>query len=420
MVDKYFPIKTGVACPLKWTWNTVRLQEGTTASCHRVVNVPLDLENFDSFHNNETWISHRKMQLAGEFPQAGCQYCENIEKAGGVSDRMTHLKIPNLVPPELEADPTALVVTPRILEVFLDNTCNLACIYCDESNSTRIEHENKKFGYEIKGIPIINQIDRHKDFEQLQDKFFLYLKKNYHHFKRLHILGGEPFFQDSFSRLMSVVESNTNPDLELNIVTNLMVSEKKLQKFIDTVKQLILNRQIKRLDITVSLDGWGPEQEYIRYGLNLKTFQQNFELLLKHKWIIMNVNGTITSLSIRTMPELIKILNQYRSKRKIHHTFSLVDNRPHLHPRIFGPGFFDKDFDNIINCMTSNTEWTRNQLDYMIGIKKSLSNSVENREQLRNLKLYLDELDRRRNLNWYSLFPWLNEYFKESNITDVV
>jgi hypothetical protein len=56
----------------------------------------------------------------------------------------------------------------------------------------------------------------------------------------------------------------------------------------------------------------------------------------------------------------------------------------------------------------------------MIGIKKSLSNSVVNPEQLRNLKLYLDELDSRRNLDWYSLFPWLDQHFRELNITDVV
>jgi sulfatase maturation enzyme AslB (radical SAM superfamily) len=50
------------------------------------------------------------------------------------------------VPPELENDPTALSVTPTILEVFLSNVCNLACTYCVDLNSSQIEQENNKFG----------------------------------------------------------------------------------------------------------------------------------------------------------------------------------------------------------------------------------------------------------------------------------
>ena len=416
MSDRYFPITAGVACPLKWTWNTVRLQEGTTASCHRVNGVPLDPSNFDNFHNNATWIEHRKQMLEGTFPQAGCQYCEKIERAGGTSDRQTHLKIPNLVPHELEADPTALVVTPRILEVFLDNTCNLACVYCDESNSSRIEQENKRYGY----IPVVNQQSpRSVDFDKLVEGFFAYLDKNYTHFRRLHVLGGEPFFQTQFDRLMDYVSTHSNPELELNIVTNLMVAPKKLEKFIAQAKQLLVERRIKRLDITASIDCWGVEQEYIRYGINMAEWQQNFDMIAQQKWITVNANSAITVLSIKTMPKLIEFLNQYRKFRNIHHTFGHVDIRPHLHCEIFGKGFFDKAFDDVVNCMDSTTVWGRNQIEYMLGLKKVLSTAEVNLEQLGNLQSYLDELDRRRDLNWRGVFPWLDEYFKENNINVV-
>ena len=33
--DTYFPIKQAPACQLKWTWSSLWLTEGTTASCHR-------------------------------------------------------------------------------------------------------------------------------------------------------------------------------------------------------------------------------------------------------------------------------------------------------------------------------------------------------------------------------------------------
>ena len=63
--------------------------------------------------------------LSGKWPTvenggAGyCNYCKKIEDAGGTSDRMHHLTIPNLSPRELDEDLNSTSVTPKILEVFL-------------------------------------------------------------------------------------------------------------------------------------------------------------------------------------------------------------------------------------------------------------------------------------------------------------
>ena len=415
MSDKYFPIKKGVTCQLKWTWNTIKLQEGTSQSCHRVDPLFLTPETFDNFHNNEKWLEHRKLQLAGKFPQAGCQYCETIENAGGISDRITHLKIPNLYPLELDTDPEAIHVTPRILEVFLDNLCNLKCIYCDESNSSRIEAENKKFGY-IKEFKNLMPIPRHINFNELVEKFFAYLENNYTGLKRLQILGGEPFYQKSFDRLIDFVKQNTNPDLELNIVTSLAISKSRLEEFVESMKQLLIQRKIGRLDITVSLDCFGAEQEYVRYGVDLKQLKENFEFLVNQKWIMLNVNSTITSLTIKTMPAMIEYLNNFRKQRKIHHSFGHVDSRPWLHCSAFGAGFFDPEFNNVLACLPEKTDWDQNIKDYMHGLHKSLLLSEIDYAKISQLKRFLTEIDRRRNLDYKKVFPWLNQYFLENQI----
>jgi pyruvate-formate lyase-activating enzyme len=413
MSEKFFPIKKGVACQLKWTWNTIRLQEGTSQSCHRVAPLFLTLENFDNFHNDEKWLEQRKLQLAGKFPQEGCQYCETIEKAGGISDRMTHLKIPNLYPLELDTDPESIHVTPRILEVFLDNTCNLRCIYCDESNSSRIEIENKKFGY-IKEFGTSIAVPRHNDFDKLVEKFFTYLENNYKGLRRLHVLGGEPFYQKSFSRLVDFVKQNSNPDLELNIVTSLSISKSRLEEFVELMKKLLIQRKIGRLDITASLDCFGPEQEYVRYGLDLHQWKENFEYLVSQKWITLNVNSTITSLTIKTMPAMIEYFNNFRKQRKIHHSFGHVDGRPALHCHAFGAGFFDQEFAELLACLPEKTEWDQNIKDYMHGLHKSLSLCETDYTKINQLKKILTEIDRRRNLNYTKVFPWLNQYFLEN------
>ena len=56
--------------------------------------------------------------LQGLWPEQGCEYCRNIEQAGGQSDRITNLNFPGIhAPPELDQDLNAVNVTPRILEV---------------------------------------------------------------------------------------------------------------------------------------------------------------------------------------------------------------------------------------------------------------------------------------------------------------
>lgn len=417
MTSRTFPIRTGVACPLKWSWNTLRLPEASTACCHRVISTdPLTVENFQNFHNHPIWIEHRKMQLAGEFPgqgtKKGCQYCAHIEAQGGISDRLYHMDQVGMSPPELETDPKAVNVTPTVLEVFINNICNMSCIYCDESNSTQIHDENRRYGYSVPGssgrkiIPLVNKSDR---IDELVDQFFLWLDKNYHHLEKLNILGGEPFYQREFFRLIDFVTTNQNQKLYFTVVSNLMVSRKILEQFVDQMHHAFQTGKVARVCITASIDCFGVEQEYVRYGLNLEQWKQNFEFLCSHRWIDININNTITSLTIKTLPDLLTYINQIRQTRNIHHAFGLVDGRPHLHPRIFGPGFFDQDFEHILTLMTDYSDPDFARLNYMKGLIKSINaNTIDLTEQ-HNLKCYLDEIDRRRNLNWRLVFPWLSE-----------
>lgn len=421
-MGKSFPLRQGVACQLKWTWNTIRLAEATSACCHHVDPIALDLDDFENFHNYPQWVQHREMQLAGKFPQQGCQYCGDIEAEGGVSDRMLHLEEEDIYPPELDADPVATKVTPRILEVFINNVCNMACIYCDESNSSRIQQENRKFGYRIEGVPfqsndrnIIPIVPRHQEFPEIVDKFFVYLDQAWSTLRRLNVLGGEPFYQREFFRLLEFIEQHNNADLKLTVVTNLMVDPGILQDFIQRMKRCLVSKKIQRLDIMASLDCWGPEQEYVRYGLDLDQWQKNFELLCEHRWIFVNVHNTINALTIKTMPFLLDYINQHRQHRKIYHSFGLVQIRPQLHPGIFGPGFFAGDFAKVLERMTGIDIWSQRNREYLQGIIKVIDNHGEDMLQQQYLRLFLDEIDRRRGLDWSSVFPWLAKHLEEKS-----
>ncbi len=408
---KYFPIIVDPACQLKWAWSTILLAQGTTQSCHRVTPHTFDTNTFN-FHNTEEKIHQRKTMLQGQWPQDGCQYCENIEKTGlGKSDRQFFLEVPGLTPAELINDNTATTVSPTILELYLDNTCNLSCVYCVPEASSQIDFELKKFGrFEKNGLVLESKFEKHKDFEKIQQNFWNWFGNNVHQLRRLHLLGGEPFYQKQFDMFLDFFNQNPCPDLEFNIVTNLVLSKSKLENYVKQFEKLLATRKLKTLEITCSIDCWGPQQEYVRYGLDLDKWKDNFEVLINHKWIKLNINNTISVLTIKTLPELIRKLKEWTKERKIEHYFSTTIYPSYMHPAIIGADEFKDDFKEILDLMESDSWRGAHAKEYMQGIVATINQSTYNKEEMTKLITFLNENDRRRGLNWRELFPWLEKY----------
>jgi len=407
MTDKYFPIKTQTACQLKWAWSTLFLNSGSTASCHRTAFSKLTPENFYNFHNTPLKQQDRARMLKGEWPENNCSYCKNIEAAGGISDRVRMSAIPGLSPTELEIDPTALVVDPTLVEVYFNNTCNLGCLYCNDKLSSVIEQENLKHGsFNKSGVTLVSEFQ--SQYKNLVPYFWQWFEKNFQKIKRLHVLGGEPFYQQEFKKLIDMIEQYPNADCELNIVTNLMIDQEKLQQFVEKFQKLLVARKLKRIDITCSIDCWGKEQEYVRWGLDLQRWEDNFNFLLKKKWLTININQTIMCLTIKTMPELLEQLAVWRKQRKVGHFFSAADPAPeYFKTNVLDGNIFATDIEHIMSLMPDNTEQNLLAKDYMQGILMPIRNSKSNQDEMRNLKIFLDEKDRRRNTNWMETFPWL-------------
>ena len=416
---RYFPIKTDTACQSKWAWSTIFLNKGASASCHRVKPVAFTLEEFDNFHNLPKKLDDRRLMLEGKWPTGGCEYCQEIEVNGGFSDRQHNLDIPNLTPPELEIDPTAVVVSPTILEIFAENTCNLKCTYCMGDLSSGIEQENKKYGWIAQDGSVANSVNDlallHRKYEintqAYLEKFYAYLAKTITTLKRLHLLGGETFLQrDLIEKVFATIEQHPNPELELCIFSNFNVPEKLFYRYVDWARDLHERGNIKDFDLTASIDNWGAEAEYARSGLDLALFEKEFAYAASQPWLRLNVNQTITSLTIRTMPELIEKINHYSdiNNRHIGHYFQLISHYDFQHPRQFGGDFWAQDFEHIFQVMRKDTDMQQEAVMRMEGQWAVLKNSQANTEMIDKLRKYLDELDRRRNTNWRSVFAYLD------------
>ena len=408
-----FPIKTKTACQSKWTWSTIYLNYLSTASCHRVDPVPFELDQFDDFHNVPKKLADRELMLKGQWPTGGCEYCRVIEEAGGWSDRQHNLDIRGLTPPELLQDPMAVRVTPRLVEIFAQNTCNLQCTYCNGRLSSKIEAENKKFGaFQKDGVLIpVEQVPAAAP-EYLR-RFMSWLENNIQHLKRLHLLGGETFLQhELMTQVLGIIQRKPNPELQLCVFSNFNVPDKSWDLYTNWIHDLHRQRHISRFDLTASIDCWGAEASYARFGLDLEKFERRFAWAAEQdpEWLWLNVNQTVTCLTMRSMPGLIEKIAQYSGSRHIGHYFQFYTG-PQMwqHPKTYAYSFRQQTFEEILQAMPCDTDAQKEAIPRMQGMQSYLQTFAQhNWTDMRRLHVYLDELDRRRGSNWRAVFPYLD------------
>jgi pyruvate-formate lyase-activating enzyme len=311
-------------------------------------------------------------------------------------------------------------VTPKISEIYLTNTCDLACVYCQPCFSSRNNAELKKFG----PYPIgIRPIERISTRDQYFDAYMSWLDRNYQHLARLSILGGEPLLQKELWEILEFVSNRTNHNIEIAINSNLNADPATVERFVEIGKELLISKKIKRLDMCCSLDCWGPQVEFIRHGLDLGRWRKNFEYLIQHKWLSISVHHVITALSISTTSDMQLAIGEYKKQNpKIVQAYHMVDSgyEEIYHPDMFGSDFFKQDLQHLLTTFPVVTEWDQQARLRLDGICKLLSTSTVDPLRLTKLHATLDMTDQRRGTDWKSLFPDLDQYFKHNRISNVV
>jgi len=387
-LNTIFPIKSDTACLLKWAWSSLFVYQGTSSSCHRTVHSSFGPELTSTFHNTPEKIKERSLMLEGKWPGRGCEYCRDIEAAGGTSDRMR--------------------------ELYFSNVCNMTCLYCGPDLSTQWVSENNIHAGERGKQQFKIHQERQTLYPERLKYFWEWLANNYQNLRMFNVLGGEPFYQDETEQCIEFWNNNPNPKMHFSIFSNLKVKPEKFKKILDKFDYLIKNKKVSSIGITASLDCWGAPQEYVRWGVDLTEWETNFKTLVyDYPDIKICVNSTINCLSIKTMPELLMKINECNSYRRsitgsdIIHSFNMLTDPNFMNAKVFPSGFFDEDFKNILSVMPDSTPREVSLKDHMTGIWKAYNSSDHNPDQIKLLKETLDETDRRHKTDWKTIFPWL-------------
>lgn len=234
----------------------------------------------NEFFHSETMNKIREDILAGrEIP--GCQNCYFNERAGVDSERT---KANSLF---------GTVTTPklRMLDIMLDNVCNLKCRMCNSTYSHRWKNDEiALYGKAIDAPKYIK--NTYIDSLDLTD------------IERIILQGGEPLYSPNFEKMLDKLnEQNTLENVELWISTNATIIPN--EKIINYLKRF------KRVSISLSLDAYDKLFEYIRKNADFEKVKKVLDFFhsLASDKIDFAINCTVTIYNINYINEIKNYYN---------------------------------------------------------------------------------------------------------------
>lgn len=250
------------------------------------------------------------------------------------------------------------------LDISFGNTCNLDCVMCTPyySSTWYQTYKNndtlKNFLDATKSIKITGSKPKLLNYDQIDE-----ILKITPYTRAVVIKGGEPLYDKRcfyFLEKLSVL----NPDIKLNIVTNL------------TVLNIDLIKKFKNINLVVSVDGIGKIYEWIR-GTSYTKVENNIKILQENN-IKFQIQPTLSVYNIEHM----EYLYRYFSARKIKiRPCPIVVNDYYMIPELIGK----KRFRRAVKNFSFNLD-----IEY-----KEPSD-----DQIKKFKKYTDLMNSHRGFNW--------------------
>ena len=440
IVDKTSP----TFCLAKWHHVTLYLQTGETHSCYHPAPHKIELaelkKNPSALHNTSVKKQERKEMLEG-VQTKGCQYCWNIENMGPdyISDR--HIKTASIFTEkrykQIINNPWDKNVNPEYIEISFGNECNFKCGYCHPKASSRFYNEIKQYG------PVTSVINHRCDIDWMDlyereeknpyvDAWWKWWPTARKTLNILRITGGEPLMHVSTWKLLQSLKDDPMPKLELNVNSNLGVKSALVNKLITEVNYLSENNGFKRFKLFTSLDTWGPRAEYIRTGLDLKLWEQNFHAILSQTKFPITFMITFNILSVTTFKSLLEKILEWRKqygwynelnehrirfdtpylKEPLQYDMNILPKKefmPYMHKSL---KFMEDNVNDADPTKFTSVEFEkfRRVVDYMASTEYSPEKTLEGQKDFYN---WFNELDTRRGTDFVTTFPEMEKFYNK-------
>lgn len=213
----------------------------------------------------------RRNMLEGHRPPA-CERCYMVEDLGMRSHRQTQNELWNADIPHLLADTEkdgSVNVTLRTADIRLGNTCNLRCRMCSPQSSQALIPEWAAHY----GLPREHRhFDAYRHFDWFdRPEFWTMLENQAPKLVRINFAGGEPLLiRSMFDFLERMVASGQAGNMTISYNTNLTILPKRV---------FALWPSFKSIRVTVSIDGFGAVNDFIRFPSRWDDIDANLRTL---------------------------------------------------------------------------------------------------------------------------------------------
>lgn len=422
-------------CLAKWLQVTVHLGTGKTHSCHhptahQVTRAEL-VDNPGALHNSQIKREERAAMIRGEQPPA-CDYCWRIENTqpDAISDRVLKSASPWAYPHMADVKMAASCesdVYPTYLEVNMGTTCNFRCLYCGpEFSSKWVEDIQRHGGYQLATKTLYDPIWlKEQGMFQIEEEpnpyevaFLKWWPDVSKHLKTFRLTGGEPLLNKATFKVMEDLIQNPRPDMEFAINTNLCVPQLLIERLISLLNQM--EGKVKSITVFTSAEATGLQQEFARDGMDWRTFQSNVQRVLDETKVRLTFMTTINALSVFTFGQFVRYVSELRKKYdpdRMDGKYSRVGLSINYlrHP----------EFMAITVLNRSTREWFNRECVKLLPLVRIFPHECEQLRQLGkwavsatdeesaslapNLRVFLQEVKRRRGLDHELIFPGLLE-----------
>ena len=240
----------------------------------------------------------QQLQSADTWP-AGCSTCQQQESQNQTSYRQ-------------HSNAALSGITGVRYELMPSNVCNLKCVMCVPTYSTALAKERHTIGI----VPVDLSRENNTALQQLK------LLSETNNIESISIIGGEFFLTKGNLEIMDVVIATQVP---LRVVTNATIL---LDSHLDRL------RQIKDLELQISIDGYKQGYEIMRYPATWNNFVKNVERLIQ-ELPDANINFHFVAQTLN-IQQLVPTLDWCNRQRRSTRVTNLVE------PEYLGWAIFSK------------------------------------------------------------------------------
>jgi len=290
-------------CSYKFKYLKIDLVSNATYNCHAAKQHNIDFQwlskNKGNLFNTDINVSERNMMLVNQRNRSCEEICWPLEDQGAISPRLwqngqikTHTKVHT---------------QPEILEIKLNDNCNLSCSYCCKEYSSAWRRDLFNNGqYNVDVNERYKLTDRDKLMFKISqnevkntDRFqqLLYEIKNFSKkLEEIVITGGEPLLDN---QLFDIIEAVSDGSAKINIYTGMGVDYKRFTRMLDRIKQ------VPNAMISVSAECTDKFYEFNRFGSQWHDFLEKIKVLIDSQ-IEFRFSTCITNLTVIDLASFIR------------------------------------------------------------------------------------------------------------------